>query len=445
MKNKKIDRQKFVSIIIRSKNEEDWIENCLKSIFLQTYKKKEVILIDNFSSDNTTKIAKKYKIKILKIKKFLPGKAINKGIKIAKGEIIVCLSAHCIPKDDKWLQNLVRPLLKDSRIKAVYGRQEPYSYSSALDKRDLLTTFGLDRVIQKKDPFFHNANSAFLKKIWQKFPFDEKVSNVEDRLWGKILIDNNYCIQYEPDASVFHWHGINHSQNQQRAEAIIEILENKNSFFSYQSKKLKSKNQKGIAIIPIKSEDFINFNELDKTLLHLVEINEIVKIYVSTDDKKIYQHSIKKGFNAILRPKILINNYTDIFDVAKHTINDDIKSFKSIDFVLILQIDYPNRNSFILKKLISLYKKSIYNAVVSAKIESRSYKILKSKNSKIQRNQANLIPQNLKEDKLVIYLTGLGTIIEINSLLNETWRNNPIDYLEVDEIYSIKLKNKNKL
>ena len=46
-------------------------------------------------------------------------------------------------------------------------------------------------------------NSAFLKKIWQKFPFDEKVSNVEDRLWGKILLDNNYCIQYEPDAVSF--------------------------------------------------------------------------------------------------------------------------------------------------------------------------------------------------------------------------------------------------
>ena len=28
---------------------------------------------------------------------------------------------------------------------------------------------------------------------------------------GKILIDNNLKIQYEPSSSVYHWHGINQS------------------------------------------------------------------------------------------------------------------------------------------------------------------------------------------------------------------------------------------
>ena len=36
---------------------------------------------------------------------------------------------------------------QEKEVVAVYGRQEPYSYSNALDKRDLINTFGLDRKI----------------------------------------------------------------------------------------------------------------------------------------------------------------------------------------------------------------------------------------------------------------------------------------------------------
>ena len=74
-----------ISIIIRTKNEERWIGHCLKSIYSQTFKSFEVILVDNESSDHTVKIAKRYKVdKILKIKDFLPGKALNDGIRVSK-------------------------------------------------------------------------------------------------------------------------------------------------------------------------------------------------------------------------------------------------------------------------------------------------------------------------------------------------------------------------
>ena len=77
-------------------------------------------------------------------------------------------------KNIKWLRNLISPLIKKKEVVAVYGRQEPYSYSNALDKRDLINTFGLDRKIQKKDPFFHNANSAFTKKFGTNFHLMKK-------------------------------------------------------------------------------------------------------------------------------------------------------------------------------------------------------------------------------------------------------------------------------
>ena len=177
---------KKISIIIRTKNEERWILSCLEKIFNQSYSNLEVIIVDNYSNDKTIKKINKFPVKILKIKKFLPGKAINLGIKKSKGDIIVCLSAHCLPVDKNWLSNLIKPL-RNKNIAGVYGRQQPMSYSSVLDKRDLITIFGLDKKIQSKDPFFHNANSAFRRDVWKKFPFDEEATNIEDRIWGKKL------------------------------------------------------------------------------------------------------------------------------------------------------------------------------------------------------------------------------------------------------------------
>ena len=213
-----------VSIIIRTKNEERWISNCLDKIFNQNYKNFEVILADNCSTDKTVIKAKKYPIKLIKIKNFLPGRAINDAIKISSGEIIVCLSAHCIPVDNHWLKRLVHPL-KDKKIAGVYGRQEPLPYSSDFDKRDLLLLFGLDKKIQSKDPFFHNANSAFLKKVWKKNKFDEKTTNIEDRIWGSQVINQGYKIIYEPKASVFHFHGVHQNLNPERCASVVNIME----------------------------------------------------------------------------------------------------------------------------------------------------------------------------------------------------------------------------
>ena len=62
--------KKKVSIIIRTKNEEQWIEICIKKILEQTYKNFEIIIIDSYSTDKTLKKVQKFKLKSYKIKKF---------------------------------------------------------------------------------------------------------------------------------------------------------------------------------------------------------------------------------------------------------------------------------------------------------------------------------------------------------------------------------------
>ena len=155
-----------VSIIVRSKNEAKWIGSCLKAIKDQNYdpKKIQTIVMDNGSDDGTKEIVKKYRVKLInyKPKVYFPGLALNYGLKYAKNEIIVFLSAHCIPTSKNWLKSLINGF--EENTAAVYGKQLPYSFSSSNDKRDLFNQFGLEKRVQKKDNFFHNANSAIFRK-----------------------------------------------------------------------------------------------------------------------------------------------------------------------------------------------------------------------------------------------------------------------------------------
>ena len=58
-----------ISIIIPTYNSENYIFKCLASIKKQKYnKKKEILIIDGGSKDNTIKIAKKFNCKIFKNK-----------------------------------------------------------------------------------------------------------------------------------------------------------------------------------------------------------------------------------------------------------------------------------------------------------------------------------------------------------------------------------------
>ena len=89
------------SILISSYNKGKYINKCISSCLAQNLKNFEVILFDNYSTDNTSKILKKFnnKIKILKKKRKSNFSAsnqidlINSAFKVSKGQIICLLDA----------------------------------------------------------------------------------------------------------------------------------------------------------------------------------------------------------------------------------------------------------------------------------------------------------------------------------------------------------------
>lgn len=85
-------RGQLVSVIITTKNEESVIRMLIKSIKNQTYKYKEIILVDNNSNDQTVNIAKKMGIKVYTCGPERSAQR-NFGAKKAKGDYLLFLDA----------------------------------------------------------------------------------------------------------------------------------------------------------------------------------------------------------------------------------------------------------------------------------------------------------------------------------------------------------------
>jgi rhamnosyltransferase len=393
MKNK----NPLVSIIIRTKNEERWIQQCLSKVFSQSYKNFEVIVVDNESKDKTLKIAKNYKVKIVKIKKFLPGKAINKGINSSKGTIIICLSAHCIPLDNFWLKNLIKDL-KKKNIAAVYGRQVPLPYSSPFDKRDLLNTFGLDKKIQKKDSFFHNANSAFKRDLWSRIKFDEKAINIEDRIWAHKIIKLGYQIVYDPSAPVYHYHGIHQNLDEKRCLGVVNILEKLDNNFAYKNFENPSKLMIN-AIILQKGKLSIYKKKplIHHTISTLKNSKYINKIILSTDANETIKIVNQKIDMSILRSKELSNHNVDILTICKKTL--DIMEKKNIysDILIITTDNYPNRLKNFYDKLIKKMVKENLDLVL-AKFDQYGT-LWKNENNNIECLNNTILPKEFRKTK----------------------------------------------
>ena len=219
-----------IAIVIRTKNESRWINFCLSAIQRQDFTNYKVVIVDNCSDDATLEICKSFNCKIETYEstnsEYKPGEALNIGIKSLEAKAYVFLSAHCIPKNQNWLSELWEDLYSSKNYAAVYGRQIPVAYSSDQVKRDLALIFSSDSRVQSKDPFFHNANSI-IKSEWLKPDlFNNHLSNIEDREWAAKIISKKGKIFYNARSEVYHYHGLNHSDNNRlsRTTRIIEEI-----------------------------------------------------------------------------------------------------------------------------------------------------------------------------------------------------------------------------
>ena len=111
-----------VSVIVPAFNEEKVIKTTLESMVETHYPRKEIIFVDDGSTDNTLEIAKQFKNDIVILHKKNGGKAsaLNYALVYAKGEIVVVVDADTIIGRNS-LKEIVKGFEVDKHVAAVAG------------------------------------------------------------------------------------------------------------------------------------------------------------------------------------------------------------------------------------------------------------------------------------------------------------------------------------
>ena len=187
MKKRSLKEPKL-SIVIALYNAEKEIEICLNSIFNSDWKDFEVIIVDDCSTDNSLKIAKKYPCSFFTTgKNSGPAAARNIGIKNAKSDILLFLDSDTKVEKDS-LKKIYLTFIEQPEIWATIAMPNIFSLrkGKAPDYNALKNHYTLCSA-EPYCNFFTTQMGAIRKDIFEKLGgFDEgfKSADIEDIEFG---------------------------------------------------------------------------------------------------------------------------------------------------------------------------------------------------------------------------------------------------------------------
>lgn len=180
----------LVSVIVPVYNAKSFLGETLDSILNQTYKKIEIICIDDMSSDGSRDLIMEYASKSEKVVPLFLEKnggvsnARNRGIEKAKGRFIAFLDS-----DDVWLPKKI-----ENQIKFMRENNYGFSFTSYQfidsDSKRLNTVVKAKEVVTYDDLLKHNAISCLTVVIDRDFIDEIKMPSIHHEdyaTWLSIL------------------------------------------------------------------------------------------------------------------------------------------------------------------------------------------------------------------------------------------------------------------
>jgi len=192
-------------------NEEKSIKGVLNSIFGQTRKPDELVIVDGGSKDKTYKILKEYSKKHRELRVFQKGGANipegrNIAIKKAKNDVVVVVDAGTI-YDKNWLEKLV----------LGFKRDVGFGITIPLGRNDFQKT--LARIMGKR--YGSIRNMIFKKEVWKTVGgCPEDMRFADDTVFNVRIMSKGFKIDYVPDA-ISYW------------EMRRDLKELKKQFYNY--------------------------------------------------------------------------------------------------------------------------------------------------------------------------------------------------------------------
>ena len=225
---------KLVSILIPVYNAERWIGETIESALAQTWSKKEIIIVDDGSSDETYSVANRYSSKILKIvtqKNSGASSARNKAFSLCQGDYIQWLDADDMLAHDK-IETQLKYCEADGKDKVLcssaFGKffyhHQRARYSPNSLWQDLKPVEWLLKKMGEKTWFFPAAwlvsrEFTELAGLW-----DESLSLDDDGEYFCRLVSLSHGVKFVEEAKSYYRIGNTHSLSKKTSAKACQSL-----------------------------------------------------------------------------------------------------------------------------------------------------------------------------------------------------------------------------
>ena len=221
-----------VSVIVPTYNAGDSFYKFVEMIKRQTANVVQVLVVDSSSTDKTVEIAKEngFVVEVIDRKDFGHGKTRQYALEKIDTEIVVFLTQDALLFNEYAIENLVKFLVADEKIAAVYGRQLPYPNTGILgsfarlnnypnDSR--VNTFGDKERLGIKAAFLSDSFSAYKRSLLMDIGgFPKHVNFGEDTYVAAKFLMNGFSTGYCAESKVYHSHDYSLQQEYERCKEI---------------------------------------------------------------------------------------------------------------------------------------------------------------------------------------------------------------------------------
>jgi GT2 family glycosyltransferase len=197
-----------ISVIIPAYNAGGTIGHCLEGVLKQGCRVSEVIVVDDGSTDNTAKIAEKYKCRVVRSNRNLGvAGARNIGLKEAMSDYLYFIDSDCVPFED-CIEKLMNVFLTSNKIGIVGGRcitpddrnLVSLAYDVAERHKDLSNPKG------KYAPYLSGSNLCIKRKVAREVGlFNERLLSHEDFDYSFRANEKGFKVFFHPKATTLHY------------------------------------------------------------------------------------------------------------------------------------------------------------------------------------------------------------------------------------------------
>jgi glycosyltransferase involved in cell wall biosynthesis len=200
----------YVSVIVPVYNDSERLKSCLTGLEEQTYSKEhyEVIVVDNGSDERPDGVVRKFSQAVLIYENGIGSyRARNRGIAVAKGDIIAFTDSDCIPAHN-WIEKGVMNIRREVNCGLVGGKIEVFfkdpEHPTAVELYQSITGFPQKRYVEV-DKYGATANLFTFRSVIDAVGlFNAELKSGGDVEWGHRVFASGYKLIYAEDTCVAH-------------------------------------------------------------------------------------------------------------------------------------------------------------------------------------------------------------------------------------------------